>query len=193
MKARKAWMIAAVLVAVLCAAAALTAASVSARRSRCFSLANSVYTAAPENIEARAAAVVTGRATGRAERFGDGSLSFRLVEFEVTEAHKGSLRVPQTLRILQTEGFGADVRLEKDAAYCLYLEPYAYTETTARVMQPAEGAYVVTGAFKGVYEHAEDGTLRAVRTAYETEEQTLAREREMQTRFDRMRDGRAAP
>ena len=103
-------------------------------------------------------------------------LSFRLTEFSVEEAVRCTGEVPETVRILQTEGLCAYIALEKGKRYCLFLEPYVMG--SAEVMRPAEGAYGIAGAFKGVYE-ADGDALRAVRTPYETEEQAASRERKM--------------
>ena len=170
------------LAAGILAAAVLTVCMVrDVRRSRSVSLAAHIHTATAESIAESAPLIVFGVPAGSPGRFREADgLSFRLTEFSVEEAVRCTGEVPETVRILQTEGLCADVTLEKGKRYCLFFEPYIMG--SAEVMRPAEGAYVIAGAFKGVYE-ADGDALRAVRTPYETEEQAASREREMQERL----------
>ena len=166
------------LAAGILAAAVLTVCMVrDLRRNRSFSLAAHVHTATAESIAASAPLIVFGVPAGSPGRFREADgLSFRLTEFSVEEMVRCTGEVPETVRILQTEGLSADVTLEKGKRYCLFLEPCIMG--SAEVMCPAEGAYGIAGAFKGVYE-ADGDALRAVRTPYETEEQASSRERKM--------------
>ena len=83
------------------------------------------------------------------------------------------------------EGQGFDPA--RDLPYLNLMEPDSLVD--ALRMEKAAGAYVFKGAFKGVYPMDADGNLTAVRTSYETQEQTAAREAAMRELLDSMSKG----
>ncbi len=172
------------LAVVVIAAAVLIALNVSPAS---YTLTADVGEATPESLWRDAEAVVLAEPTGRVTRFRSGSVRFRLVEVQLTGAVRGSLTAEQTVQILQTEGLEADVSLKKGQRYLLFLD--AYVPGTAEGMENAAGAYTVKGAFKGVYPMDADGNLTAVRTSYETQEQTAEREAAMRELLDSMSKG----
>ena len=157
------------------------------RQPASYSLSAEIGEATPETLWRDAEAVVLAEPTGHVSRFTAGSVRFRLVEVKLTGTVRGALTAEQTVQILQTEGLKADISLKKGRRCLLFLD--AYVPGTAEGMERAEGSYTVKGAFKGVYELDADGNLTAVRTPYETEEQTATREAAMREIWDSISRG----
>ena len=147
------------------------------RQGRSAQLSAAVGMATPASLYAESSVIVEVRPTGGTQRFAGGGVRFRLAEVNVENTLRGE--TAGAIRLLQTEGLEANPQLKAGQRYLLFLEPYAYNPDGMAGMEKAEGAYAIEGAFKGVYALDADGNLSALRTSYETEEQTAQREQAM--------------
>ena len=177
---------------ILIAAAALLVLAVgivvvTAGSSRSVQLSAEVGMATPESLYRDAAAIVIAEPTGQRSWFTGGGVRFRQVSVRVVGTLRGEPAPEETLRILQTVGLEADPGLKKGTRYLLFLDPYAVGSVQG--MDKAAGAYVVKGAFKGAYPLDARGNPAAIRTSYETEEQTAQREEAMRAIWDQVSRG----
>ena len=160
---------------------------VTAGANRSVQLSAEIGMATPESLYRDAAAIVIAEPTGQRSWFTGGGVRFRQVSVRVVGTLRGEPAPEETLRILQTVGLEADPGLKKGTRYLLFLDPYAVGSVQG--MDKAAGAYVVKGAFKGAYPLDARGNPAAIRTSYETEEQTAQREEAMRAIWDQVSRG----
>lgn len=142
-----------------------------------FSLAQGVDTATIKDTANSSELIAIGVPTGNVEFIKyERSLAFRLVEVKLTEVHSSDKKAGDIIKVLQTVDFAGDVVFDNESEYLLFLSPYKPG------IKEAIGSYVTTNAFKGVYQYHE-GSLTAIRTEYETPDQTAKREKDAISHF----------
>lgn len=174
MKTRKNIMIIALCALMVIAVPFVAIAVYSGMHNASYSLSAAVGAETPETLVNDAENIIISCPTGKTTTFYSGRIPFVMTEVEVIKNYNGSLNEGERVYLLQTQDLDADIKLNADQSYLLFLDAYVAGE--AEGMEKAEGSYVVKGAFKGVYTVDNAGEIGAVKTQYETEEQTVQRE-----------------
>lgn len=115
------------------------------------------YPPMTKNISEMAAVsefIVLGTPTGKVEILKvDQHLNFILTEIRIESVIQGQVREGETFKILQTENVPADIKLQTNKPYILFLQSYMPG------IKDAAGTYVTTQANQGIYLVDKDGTF----------------------------------
>lgn len=109
--------------------------------------------------------IVLGTPTGKIETMkADEHINFILTEIRIESVIQGQVNEGETFKILQTENVPADIKLQSNNSYILFLQSYMPG------IKDAAGTYVTTQANQGIYRVEKDGTF----TEYNLEGQAMA-------------------
>lgn len=138
------------------------------------------YPPMTKNISEMAAVsefIVLGTPTGKVETIkADEHINFILTEIRIESVIQGQVNEGDTFKILQTENVPADIKMQSDRSYILFLQDYMPG------IKDAVGTYVITQANQGIYLVDKNGTF----TEYNLDGQSLTagdRTSQIQSKF----------